>query len=511
MFKLFSDESMNFMTKGSPLAIDLIRTFQAAIDKRESISTTTNRIIEVKKYANTVMVPAIKTIIKKHTGITCTNVRLSKRIDFGYACLMNFGDKYGLTAHDVINRYSGLDTNYMIIEYMRQNGISPQSAADMQKIAESLSRDTGIFSVTKLPNKVDCTMVMYFDPYSAFLAKECGHDKCDYFTAEEITAVVLHEIGHMFTALAHSADKCFRSLVYNRSMEYFLQNATIPEKVKLAKNGINKLDPKEAAKVSSALDQCTAVDNSTNNGTWVGDAFNAFLTMFIYPFMLAGAAIYLLFDTMGAVFSECITNWNWNSVKNSDFADLPKQLKLCEQFADEFVSKHGLSHAQASALRKLWDYQAWSSGTFVVGNRLSALSYTVNKTLFYVTTLIYGDCSGGDNTNYDNRTERATRLLYETAKAFKNKDVSPEMVDFFIEDYEKTKLELTKNKSTLHKVGDFSETIINIRHYLISALPAMLISGRFSDEYKKLYGRVEQLMSNPLFYRAAKLERLLKK
>ena len=509
MLKLFSPESIGFQTKGSPLANDLITMFQEVIDHRETEQLVANRIKSVRNFFVTKTVPKIKAAIKKHTGITCSAVSVSKTCDFGFACLMNFGDKMGLTAHDVINRYSGLETDPMILDYMRYKGIKPKTADDMRVVAESLNYETGYFSVNKLKGNIECTMTLYFDPYGAFLVKECGHDKAEYLTAEEITGIVLHEIGHMISALAHSADLCFRSLVYNRSLDYFLKNADTKQKAAYVKENINKLTPELAEKASQALDQCTATDQGSQYGSWIANVFNIFIVMLVELLNAPFIAICLLIEPLDAFFSEFATGGGW-SKKMSDYANLPKQLKVCEQFADEYVAKHGMAHAQASALRKIWDFSAFAMGTWVVGNRTASLWYHMNKASFYVYTILFGDITDGGGL-YDNRSDRAKRLLMETTKALKNTNMSPEMVQFFITDYEKTKLELTKNRSNAHKFGDLMNVIHSAIKYLISSLPAMLVSGRFSTEYKNLFNKAEQLMSNSLFYRASKLEQLLRK
>ena len=507
--KIFSSESIGFQTKGSPLANDLITMFQEVIDHRESVDTVTKRVNSVKNFFVKTTVPKLKAAIKKHTGITCAEVKVSKTCDFGFACLMNFGDKLGLTAYDVINRYSGLETEPMVLDYMRYKGIKPKSADDMRVVAESLQYETGYFTVNKLKGNIECTMTLYFDPFGAFLVKECGHDKAEYLTAEEITGIILHEIGHMISTLAHSADLCFRSLVYNRSLDYFLKNADIKQKTAYVKENINQLTPEMAQKASQALDQCTAIDQGSQYGSWIANVFNIFIVMLIELFNAPFMALALICIPLVDFFSEFATGGGWNK-KMSDYADLPKQLKVCEQFADEYVAKHGMAHAQASALRKLWDFAAYQMGTYVIGNRTAALWYHVNKASFYVYTILFGDLTDGGGT-YDNRSDRAKRLLMETTKALKNTNMSPEMVQYFITDYEKTKLELTKNKSTAHKFGDMMNVIHSAIKYLVTALPAMLVSGRFSSEYKNLFNKAEQLMSNSLFYRASKLEQLLRK
>ena len=509
MIKLFSPESIGFQTKGSPLANDLITIFQEVIDYRETELVVMKRIKSVRNFFVTKSAPKLKAAIKKHTGIDCKNIVVSKTCDFGFACLMNFGDNMGLTAHDVINRYSGLETDPMILDYMRYKNIKPKSADDMRVVAESLKYETGYFTVNKLKGNIECFMTLYFDPYGAFLVKECGHDKADYLTAEEVTGIILHEIGHMISALAHSADLCFRSLVYNRSLDYFLKNADTKQKTEYVKENINKLTPELADKASKSLDQCTAVDQGSQYGSWIENVFNIFVVMLIQLFSAPFIALYLILEPIDDFFNEFSLKGGWGK-KMSDYAELPKQLKVCEQFADEYVAKHGMAHAQASALRKLWDFAAFDMGTYVLGNRTSALWYSLNKSLFYVYTFLFGDITDGGGL-YDNRSDRAKRLLMETTKALKTTNMSPEMVQFFITDYEKTKLELTKNKTTAHKFGDLMNTIRAALKYLITALPAMLVSGRFSSEYKNLFNKAEQLMANSLFYRASKLEQLLTK
>lgn len=513
MLTIFSDESIAVQRTGSPLANDLITAFQEVIDKRESIKTVKDRVAQIPKFVKDVTVMKIMTAIKKHTGIECTNIRLSKSIDMGFACLMNFGDKWGLTANDVIARYSGLDPDPMLKMYMREMDIQPRSAEEMRVVAESLNRETGKFTVNKLADKTPCTMVMYFDPYGAFLVKECSHIKLEYFTAEEITGIVLHEIGHMISTLAHSADLCFRMQVYNRSLEYFVKNAPLAEKASYMKSQLNLLDPKIKSKSDQAIDQCTAQDGAHDHGSVAGSIFGWFADMLIMAVQtLALIPIVSIIVEEGyavtkEMFPELYTG-SFRTRKTSDHFFMSKQAKLCEQFADEYVSKHGMSHGQVSALNKLWDWAEFSlSFGSYAGSTTSTLAYYINKIPFVFMSLMYGDLTDGGGI-YDGKTERAYHLLEETAKSFKN-TLSPEMADFFIEDYIKTKNAL-KNRSLYDKIRDCAEWSRKAIGYLLSALPAMLISGRITTEYEKLYRSGEKLMSNQLFYQATVLEKMLR-
>ena len=514
MLKIYSKESIAFQTQGSPLANELIQIFQEVIDKRESLLTVDDRVRQIPKYVKDVTVVKLVNAIKKHTGITCTSVKLSKTLDMGYACLMNFGDKWGLTAHDVINRYSGLETDFVVKDWMRQLNITPRTAEEMKVVAESLNRETGKFTVTTLPDKIPCTMTLYFDPYGSFLVKECAHVNLEYFTAEEITGIVLHEIGHMVSTLAHSADLCFRMQVYNRSMEYFLSEASVQEKAKLAKFGIALIDQKLKDKSDQSIDQCTAIDGMNDNGSWVGSVFGWFMDILITAMQLIMLLpiISIVCEELYMVTKEMfpeIYSGSFDAKKTSDHFYMSKQVKVCEQFADEYVAKHGMAHGNASALNKLWSYVEYSSSiASYAGSRTSSIAYHINKIAFVTLTLMYGDLTDGGGA-YDGKTDRAAHLLDETCKAFKQ-HMSPELAEFFLEDYIKTKNAL-KNRTVYDRIRDGAAWFRRAIGYLLSTLPAMLVSGRITTEYEKLFNDGEKLRANPLFMRATKLDLLLKR
>ena len=513
MLKLFSNEVIDFRTN-SAFATELVNIFQECIEKRESIQDVKTRIKEVPSFFAKTAVPKLKSAIKKYTGLTCDKVLLSKHLDLGFACLMNFGDKYGLTAADVINRYSGLQSDYLLQMYMASHHIKPVTASDMERIANSLDRETGLFGIDKINNNIPCTMNLYFDPYSAFLSKECGHGNFDYLLAPEIAAIVLHEIGHMVSTLAHSADRCFRIQVYNRAFEYFVQSATVVEKAKFTKTILSKLeDSKLSEQACKSIDQCTAVDNNTTTGSWVLNAFGIFLNLLLGLLTALGGSIMFLID-LAIVFplDEIFDYKNMRfgiDGKLSDIGPSTKGAKLCEQFADEYVAKHGMGSWVVTGLRKIWDIGNTSGiGVFLTPNA-GSLSYCVAKIPVIVNTLFLGDQTGG-NGLYDRQSVRETHLMQELLKAFKSSSMSPEMVNFFIADYERCKKELT-NKTSMIKYQNTMQLVRDAIRYLASTLPAMLFTGRFTREYEILINKIETLTSNSLFYRATKLDQLTKK
>ena len=513
MINLFSNEVIDFRTN-SAFATELTNIFQECIEKRESIQDVKTRIKEVPKFFTDKSVSKIKAAIKKHTGLTCEKIVVSKHLSTCYACLMNFGDNEGVTSYDVIQRYSGLETPYMVKQYMDYKKIKPATAAEMQVIADSLNRETGLFGVDKFRDNIKCTMTLFFDPYTSFLVKECGHERLEYLLAPEITAIVLHEIGHMVSTLAHAADRCFRVQVYNRALEYFTQAASIEEKSKYAKSLLSKInDTKLSDQACKSIDQCTAVDKHSGSGSWVANAFNIFINLLLSVAAAAGGAAALAIDAVLVYpLQELIDYRNikfGDNGKLSDIGPSGKGAKVCEQFADEYVAKHGMSSWQISGLRKIFDIAFTSGVGGLLDARSGAISYYVAKIPFIVNTVFCGDLTNGGGL-YDFQYQRGVHLMQELLKSFKSSNMSPEMVAFFVADYERCKKELT-NKSGAIKLQNASQAFRDAVRYLASTLPAMLFTGRFTREYEILINKIETLTSNNLFYHATKLSMLKNK
>ena len=507
-------EVINFQTSGvSPLAMELMSIFQEVIDYRESIETMTVRVKEVLKYVEKKMVPKMTACILKHTGITTTRVRLSKTLDFGYACLMEIADdKTGYVAHDIIQRYSGLDTDSMVEDYMRHKKLRPRTAKEMEEIANNFDKNTGKF-IGLNTGKIRCSMTLYFDPYGSFLIKEVGHERCEYFTAAEIAGVMLHEIGHMVSTLAYSANACFQMELYKACITEFNKHASNEEKAEFVKASI-KMTELDKSKIDTFNKQIDRIPTNDTGGSTAIDIFGNILTILAISVcgsnLVFMAILNKLIVSLTCDIPQLMVPLREGIVKSSDFDRLTKQGKYCEQIADEYVTKHGLAHGQISALQKIFMYSSVQFlGTSLLSNRAGTIIYHINMLPMYLYIVAFGDVTDGGGL-YDGVTERCKRLAAETSKVFKNSDMSPDMVAFFIQSYEES-LRLVRNKTTFQKFVDTSQLIHSTIDYVVQTPIALMLTGRYFREYQALHRRAELLMSNSLFYRAAKLEQLIKR
>lgn len=488
---------------GSPLAAELIKIFQSCIDIRElEYDNRGAKVTAVIKYFKDQASGEFIRAIKKHTGMSVSHFHIQNNFNMFFACLMKVGDEYGMTAHDIIDRYSGLsDTknSNMRKDHLNNMNIKPTTAAEMEKIADSVNIKSGKFG-DGLFRKNKIMMELYFDPYSAFLTRDTGHSKFEYLTAEEIAAIMLHEIGHMLSMLEHSADSYFRLKTHELANDHFVKNATRVEKIKYVKSFLEKnfkkkstIEPKEPM----------------NKDNVVETVFYSIVLFLVMPTMVFLSPVLALVNFLFRAAEEANLQLRDIGNKRSDFASSRINTKYCEQLADEYVSRHGLAGPLTSALAKI-THMGQGIGFPTITE--SSLIYYLGKVPWMIEVMFMGDISSGMTGAYDRTKKRIEQNMLHVLSVFKNSNMPPEMLDVYLKDYETTKAVFT-NRKLSDKFVEASELLHKLGTYLFNpvTLASMISSGRFNAEYDNLSERVDRLVDNKLLYRAGKLEQLLNK
>lgn len=494
-------EAIDFQ-RSSPLAKGLIDIFQDIINYRNNINTSIpDRVKETIAYTKKVLYPRFSKLVKETTGLNCQKIVLSKGISFGYACVMDVGDKYGWNAQAFIDSYSGTGMQEYYKWIIKQYDFRCTTTKDIQNLVNSLRKDTGIFSVDKLYDGRKVSFTLYFDPFASFLIQEVGHNKCKPFTAAEIAAIVLHEIGHMHSMLEHALDGCMRMSVVMTAYEYFNQHATVEEKANLVK---------ELSAINNVPDAVDKTDDLLNGrkdsvGAHVLDGFGILISAILDAAMLATIPLAIL----GQLFSyagDASTLIALNTSKNklSDQAVSVHNFKLCERLADQFVVRHGLGSYLVSSLNKL-EYNLASGAGVTIFAKNSSVAWNVAKISYFITTLLNGDMYHMEE--HDEMPMRGKLVLQETIKVFKQ-NLPPDMLAYYIEDYERTKAALD-NRSTTLRIAEGITNFTKLLRYLVETPAGLILSGRFPREYEQLIYKTKQLVDNKLYFRAAKLAQLL--
>lgn len=490
-------EAIDFQ-KGSPLAVELTAAFQEVIDHREKFTVASERIKESVKYFTDITTKKIMAITKKYTGMDMKRVIVSKRWDFRFATRMLLGDGYGFNATIFIEQFCG---NTDFVEYLKwflkRKDINITTYEDMMKVTNSLNLSTGYISNLKLNNQFKCSTELLFDPYGAFCMKELHHTKVPYFTARELAAIVCHEIGHVVSLIEMARFTYFAMRATELAFISFDKNATPEDKKKFIVAMGDQLTKEQKQSLSNIE---YAKDSTLNNifvSLW---ALTKSLSIVMFPLVVVYKLASSIFkdndrdDYIGMARS-----------KNSDYKFSEKNMVYSEQLADQYAVRHGLGSALVTGLQKFDEY--FSVVGVGRGSKTSSAVWTCKKIPCVISTLLD---TGISLDEHERHKERFASILKEQLQIFKQDNLSPEALDFYISDYENT-VNAIINKPKQESLENAVKAFYGVLEYVASTPRHLLGSARFVQEYNKLVENVQKLMNNNLYYRKAKLEQLLRK
>jgi len=502
-------EAMNYTTN-SEFSKDLISMFEEVIDYRKKVKETamslTKVVTEVERFFLKVTAPKLFTAIRKHTGVPLGKLYVSKSFSAMFACTVDIGGDKGQNMYTTIQRYCGIELDEYEKEYVQKHSKHRQLYDDeLEKLAASFDKRTGKMAINKIAGK-DIKFILFFDYNAAFLAQETGHVNLPYLEADEITAIVLHEIGHMMTMFEHAAEAYFKAVFRNNNILNLVKSGN---KFEVIDEGLKYLSKRFPTKkdMFDALSAKIESDRKAYSATGGMSTFGSLLYVAVVTiFSLIAGVVALPFRVLFNMVEPMLETLESNQ-KLSDYAVLRKQYKYCEQLADEFVSRHGLSGKLASGLGKLF---TWCEVTGLgMINRNSSLAWAAAKIPFILTTMFYGDVTDGGG-DYDRGYDRVTRAMMHLIDVFKNSDMPKEAIEFYLQDYEHCR-EVVNSYNKNRKLVEIMNVLGGMINYLLRTPVELMFTGRFLSEYNKLHNKAETLVANVMFYHATKLKQLSSK
>ena len=365
-------EAMQALLK-SRLGSALDALWQEVIDYRDSTLTDVtyrNKIIAIRKYFEKNTVPKFKEIVWKYVGLHIETVHPLDIFSTGSFCTMMYIDKkqgnYGGTIQieSVLNAEHLFKSSFLSKLMFKDKG--PFTAEDLLKIANSYDKESGSIKTTvrnELQKWVNAEMG--FDITTAFaiedqLPKGSGISN---LTASEITAIILHEIGHNLTLIEHAAD-CYARVSTFRYLEAAFSNANKdkPEEVlKLANSvadEVAKIDKvtaeklrEVAKKVGDDVETARKSDNSITYGRVV-----MVLTGLLEIVIGVKTSIYFAAWDLISGGQQSARFTTTYTEQHRKLSDIPVNERLAtwqERKADEYAFTHGYGADIVSALDKL--------------------------------------------------------------------------------------------------------------------------------------------------------------
>ena len=324
-------------------------------------------------------------------------------------------------------------------------------------------------------------------PIGIFISEELV-DEYPSITAAEITAVILHELGHGMTILECIADFYYRADVAKNAITYTdTDKQDISKIVTVLERASN--DNTTDSRLVAAFNYIKASSDDKSKGY-----ITAVLAIFL-PYIIGWLLITVLSRT-----SALIQAWA-PSIKSSDTLVNKSNVAYMERIADEFVARFGYSAPLASGLAKAY---MMTTGDCIRG--ISILK------MYYKITSMIGDflnCPLYDSfLTYDQPSRRLEHMLLNNYVVFKDKNLDPKVQKYFIDETKKIQDTITKYKNrNSEKIKDlFWNTITRITSG--ASLVKTFVDANLQSDYDKLQWLTGGLIKNSLYYLAARLRNI---
>lgn len=404
---------------------------------------------------------------------------------------------------------------------------------DILDITKTYNSNTGRLSKS-FPIKLwfDTSMMFFIQKY---------FQNTESFTAEECTAIMLHELGHISTFLerspidyyvAKTVDDNINKIisVKNKSLDdhrVIIDNVLIPISTKLDKYSDKTVTTENTkfkefiSKISTLVEfliskrdgivvnyNKTYSDMTMRNSLSksIGDIKNYVLEVLssivaiVLGLLLKAVLVVLLYGIFKELLIElCLYTDN---SKTSDIKTTQHNVYLQERLADEFVVRHGYSKAMATSLNK---FMKLSSGYYDKDMIIkdSKLLAVLDKVLAKISNT---NCGSG---SYEEDVQRIRRIAQATIGVLKDSKINPEFRNTQLDSLKNTLKILDENHAKLYK-NQSLESVIKILTTLISVDDwiRILTSGRLTQEYERQLNQIDDLINNSMYAHSADLKRI---
>ncbi len=492
--------AINFQIN-SPLAKELELIYTKGQAYAKSLNIRTKKDAEkVREYFKLELVPILGATIKKNTGIIITEVRVSKSPDLMYAIMPKLNSLKNTAA--VMQRSYALGA--------KQN-IAPKTADELNKIYEGFNKETGKIEITG--TELEVSAIFFFDPYSAFMPKETIYKSVDELSPQEITAITLHEIGHVLALVERAADTTYRIAQFQDSFTSFCKSAPEDEQLKALTTIGQKVNSAEDAIMQEKLiEKYESFRIAMSNNKSVQYFGSVGLTI-VSAAMLIMYPIVFAFNFFDRTLTEKVIDVVVNNpkYKNSDIRGSLNNYTRIERYADEYCSRFGYGAQLITSLKHIRSQAICcisGNGDPIEARRMSKIAYGMAQFFLGVVQPLYYGVSFDIHKSDEERAEHA---IQDLNVFFKQPSLPASVVDFYLSELSAAKIAL---KEARH-IGKFSYVVkaaFEFVVYLIGPMSIwdMLINGRITREVDRLHKLIDGFTNNELYAYAEQFKRLTK-
>lgn len=469
-------------------------------------------------------VPKFQKCVRAHTGIIIEKVYCREfyppktplvTYSFFVACVKPNQDPKKLTAtkwwEDALDVISGAAS--------KEAHVKAESAAQMEKVISNFDDEVGRFKIAEDLDEL-ITAHMGLDLGSMCFTDKILHEKLLPLTVEEITAIVLHELGHILATVSYLKYSHYSISTLKGSFEHFMKYAKDEEKSKfIQSNTINKLSSSVKNPITKVLlEKCQKISLMLDNkiSTPTSGVITVLVILFkIRDLILNITASFILFPLyrLMKLLNYAMYNINLSDSdkgpKQSDLKVFNVQLHEAERIADEFVVKHNMGSYIQEGLKKVYDGVTFMRGTYgatAYNGHNNALFHLAN--FFGLVSELLDDFNFGTVGVHPESAERAEMVARMQVQNIRASEDNPFKLNLALKEYERV-FNNAKNKSNRDKLKGVVEKISNLLDDIIAIVTMGVISFTQRRQIDALVKSAIALMDNDIYVSAMKLNIML--
>lgn len=523
-----SIEAIDFQTN-SKFPKEISALFQKVLDRSESLGvTTTTKDAEVKHTELLNMLrneinPLIAKCIEKYTHFKVREIT----------------SNHSQSINDVCSFYMIIDDSMINFEKVIEAIVLSEGSlydkdikvlADISVMSKSMDRVTGkIMNGSMLVIDINI-------PLSGFIIADYTGKPELQLTADELTAIIFHEIGHIFSFVEYMGDAAYlgyygNNVLRNITREFekdpkkvMLDVADVAEKnISKVDNAIHKQLLKKGAMLLKKTAESGVVDKTNGDTNYSGGIMVIIISLVeaITSIMLTIIWNSIMLSLLLAMPDRVIRRTGGKEKYLSRDYTTTKNDSQYERLADEFVSRYQLSKHINSGLDKiitLFGIIGSSGGTIIIYDKVIRDLF-VTKIIFQIIAIpstivnFIGKLRiNGVDATYEDDLKRFRRNISNMHDLLKDMRLSPSVRQSIVEDIEEMELYFakTKHKYELNKLEKIARFIISSPSNLVFGTGGYVFgSANLDKEYKTFLDEIDNLLSNQSFYHAEKIKQVI--
>ena len=507
---------------GSPLGRELEALWQSVIDYRDTECKELGfkaKCQMIQNFFAKNVARRFMDVVYKHTGLNIIEVVFKPHFQTCFCTWIGIGKgSFNQKGTEQITGMLNGQWNHLVGDWVSGR---PFTVRELMTMAKSYDPVKGVIKPEmrkQIASWVKCAMG--FDIALGFLALDYlpKNSGCEYLTARELTAIMLHEIGHNLTLVEHAADLYAKQSMMKALEEAFAKTATPDRALEFAKEvswyARSQGWTKEADSLQLAVERATKDFQTTGqNRNPVGERK--------FIFALIGSAFYLLINLITtastAIFGNPTSDLNRKGQKKKlgDTIISERMWTWQERKADEYAFAHGYGADQVRSLEKIGKIYARLGRSEEEVQKMNAvekagsdLSLLVRLQLSAFANIIISDYG---YRMYPPGSERYKEIMRHTIRELKNNGASAEYVNKYMRDLEEM-IYLIDNMSASDKY--LEEQMLKYKaFYKICSIRSFLtwiVDGRVDTELAEILDKLQVLNNNLVTYYGHKFEQLAK-